>query len=175
MTPFGGFICAVIAAVLLKQPHRTLLVTLPTWLAVLGFQTWGIASGRGVSPPATVHQASYWVVQVLIFAFTAGVATQLASALAARDRGFALSPHVRRQYARATVATVAGSGLFLYVAFFAFRSTFDPGSVVHHSTEGSPPIAGAIGILVLVGSCAGLAIGRFVRRRRPSRAAHAIG
>jgi len=175
MTPFAGFICAVIAAMLLKQPRSAVIAVLPAWLAVLAFQTWGIGSGRGVSPPSTVHQAGYWVVQVGILAFTVGVATQLASVLAARDPGFAASTDLRRQYARAIVANVIACAVFLYLAFFAFRSTFDPGSVAHHSAQGSPPIAGMIGILVLVGSCAGLAIMRFVRRRGSTAPAQAIG
>ena len=171
MTPFAGLIAAVIAAFMLKEPRRTVLAMAGPWLAVLAFQTWGIGSGRGVSPPDTVSQASYWVVQVIILAFVLGVAVQLALLLAPRRPVDRTRAERSRDLVRATALCTVGLAAFVYLGFGTFlRSVIDPGSVAHHSSEGNPPIAGIVGLLGMVLGCAVLGA-LLLRQRRARRAA----
>src|ERR1700685_492596 len=79
MTPLAGFVAAVIAGWILRDPRRAAAAVLVPLLAVLAAQTWTLASGRGINPPSTPNTVSYWVFQVIFLAFALGIATQLAS------------------------------------------------------------------------------------------------
>jgi hypothetical protein len=169
MTPLAGLIAALVSAFILRDARRSALALLPSWIAVLIFQTSMLAAGKGVSPPSTVSQASYWVVQVIILAMTFGIATQLGSILSTRTRVALSGDALRRGYVRAIGLSTAASAVLIYVGFGLARSVFDPGSVTHHSAEGKPPIAGVVGILGMVIGCVVLAAMRWQRRRSSSR------
>src|ERR1700735_2043921 len=84
MTPLAGFIAAILAGWIIREPRRAAAAVLVPFLAVLGVQTWSLAAGDGSNPPSTIHGVSYWVVQVIILAFALGIATQLAIVLRVR-------------------------------------------------------------------------------------------
>src|SRR5271169_974503 len=54
MTPLAGFIAAIIAGWIVRDPRRAAATVVVPFLIVLAMQTWGIAAGYGVSPPSTV-------------------------------------------------------------------------------------------------------------------------
>ncbi len=78
MTPLAGFVAAVIAGWIIRDPRRAAAAVVVPFLAVLAVQTWILASGRGDNPPSTVHGVSYWVFQAIFLAFALGITTQLA-------------------------------------------------------------------------------------------------
>src|SRR5271154_2019783 len=84
MTPLAGFVVAIIAGWIIRDPRRAAAAVLVPFLAVLAVQTWSLAAGHGDNPPSTIHGVSYWVVQAIILAFALGIATQLAIVLRAR-------------------------------------------------------------------------------------------
>ena len=84
MTPLAGFIAAILAGWIIREPRRAAAAILVPFLAVLAVQTWTLAAGHGDNPPSTINAVSYWVVQAIILAFALGIATQLASVLRAR-------------------------------------------------------------------------------------------
>ena len=54
MTPLAGFIPAIIAGWLIRDPRRAAAAVVVPFLAVLAVQTWSIADGYGHSPPSTI-------------------------------------------------------------------------------------------------------------------------
>ncbi len=70
MTPLAGFIVAVLAGWLIRDPRRAAAAVVVPFLAVLAVQTWGIATGYDHSPPSTITSfpgmLGYWLVQVII-------------------------------------------------------------------------------------------------------------
>ena len=87
MTPLAGFIAAILAGWIIREPRRAAAAILVPFLAVLAVQTWTLAAGHGDNPPSTIHGVSYWVVQLIILAVALGIATQLAIVLRARPSG----------------------------------------------------------------------------------------
>ena len=86
MTPLAGFVAAILAGWIIREPRRAAAAVLVPFLAVLAVQTWTLAAGHGDNPPSTIHGVSYWVVQAIILAFALGIATQLAIVLRDPDR-----------------------------------------------------------------------------------------
>lgn len=171
MTGLISILLALTAGLMVATARQLVPVVLVPFVPVLVFQTWGIGSGRGVSPPSTVDRfpdlVSYYVVQAIILALTFGAADQLR-----RWRMRRMSAARVSDPRRTRTATLVSLGLtaVLVICFEIERPFFDPGSVVHHSSEGSPPIVGLLGIgstaLVLVG-LGGLSLAsRLVRRVR---------
>jgi hypothetical protein len=164
VTGFIGVFIAVIAGWYVRdRRHVVASVGLP-FLVLTVIQTVGIGIGDGVSPPSTVTAfpgaISYYVVQVIIFAIALGVALQL-SALRFRRPAFTASrPRV------AYVANVLLSAAIV-VALQLDRPFFDPGSVTHHRSSGSPPVLGVAGIGLSLLTC--LILGAITLRRRSSR------
>src|SRR5580658_7642552 len=81
MTPLAGFVAAILAGWIIRDPRRAAAAILVPFLAVLGVQTWSLAAGHGDNPPSTIHGVAYWVVQAIILAFP------LAIVLRARPSG----------------------------------------------------------------------------------------
>ena len=124
------------------------VIVLP-FLVLLGIQTWRIAAGEGVSPPSTVTRfpdlVSYYIVQVIILVFALGAADQI-RLRRVRASSSASMPGDNR---RLTAVGLVVNGVLSAVVASAFRldrPLFDPGSVVHHSSNGSPPWLGVLGI-----------------------------
>ena len=159
LTGTVGIVLALVAGLLVTDRRRVTTVVVLPFLAVAGIQTWGIASGRGVSPPSTVAAfpgaTQYYLVQAIILTLALGIAWQIG----------ALRGHGRN---RTTLAyAVNGIVCALVVAGFELdRPLFDPGSVAHHSSHGRPPLLGIAGIATLVLVCAGLGCVRLSRRWR---------
>jgi hypothetical protein len=54
MTPLAGFVLAVVAGWITRDGRRAAAIIIIPFLAMTALQTYGIADGRGVSPPSTV-------------------------------------------------------------------------------------------------------------------------
>lgn len=142
MTPLAGLILALIAGWLVPNPRRAAAVIVIPFLAVLTAQTWGLADGRGVSPPDTVTPLpgaiSYYVFQAVFLALALGIAAELAT-LRARSAARRDAASWRRVLLAVTIET-ALTAVFIgaYLALSA--------PVRHHSSSGAPPLQGVIGI-----------------------------
>src|SRR5262249_43136464 len=80
LTGTVGIVLALIAGLLVTDRRRVTTVVVLPFLAVAGIQTWGIASGRGVSPPSTVAAfpgaIQYYLVQAIILTLALAIACQ---------------------------------------------------------------------------------------------------
>jgi hypothetical protein len=160
MTPLAGFILALIAGWLVPNPRRAAAVVVIPFLAVLTAQTWGIAAGRGVSPPDTVTPLSgaisYYVFQAVFLALALGIAAELAT-LRARSAAH----RDPASWRPVLMALAIGSGL---TAAFLAAYLVTSAPVLHHSSEGAPPPQGIIGIGLLFVTV--IVLGILVRRGR---------
>ena len=167
MTGTVGIFLALVAGLLVADRRRLVVALAVPFLGVAALQTWGIWTGRGVSPPSTVDAwpglIGYYVVQAIIFALALGIALQL-SAFRFRDGGAG----------RPTAALVVNCVVAALVVsgFELDRPFFDPGSVVRHSSQGKPPVLGIAGIALLSLVCAvlgGVTLWRWARATRGAR------
>jgi amino acid transporter len=143
MTPLAGFVAAILAGWIIREPRRAAAALIVPFLAVLAAQTWALASGHGNNPPSTVHGISYWVVQAVILAFALGITTQLASVLRARSAaGDGAGPG-----RRARQATVL---LLVLTAAFVTGVVLTSHPVLHHNANSPLPLYGVVGILACV-------------------------
>lgn len=78
MTVVAAVIFGLVGGLAVRGVRRALLAALVPWLAVLGLQTWLLASGRGNNSSSTVRDAGYWVVQVVALAVCLAIATFIA-------------------------------------------------------------------------------------------------
>jgi hypothetical protein len=154
MTGTVGIILAVVAGWLVADRRKVVMVVVLPYLAVLAVQTWGIAAGDAVSPPSTVNAfpdaIGYYGVQVLILALALGIALQI-SALRFRGAARTSEAETRRAYILNWVATAVVAG-----GYTLDRVLFEQNSVIHHTSNGSPPLLGLLGIGLLFVGCAGL-------------------
>jgi hypothetical protein len=173
MTPIAGFIIAVIAGLVVRRGRRAALVMAVPWLIVLVYQSWYIASGRAISPPSTVTDLpsaiGYWLVQVVIVAPALGIAAQL-GAPGPRRRGVDPVDLARRSLI-ATGLGVAVAVLVILCGFVWFREQGGTVYAGHHSSDGSPPLIGILGILLSYLTCAGLGVATIRARHAAKRAA----
>jgi hypothetical protein len=161
MTGEVGILLAVAAGLLLAERRQVVNAVAIPFAAVLAIQTWAIHAGHGVSPPDTVTQAGYWVVQALIFGCALGIAVQLS---ALRFRCAARPVSVMFAY-----AIGAALALLVVVGNLVRVVAADQWTVVHHSSTGSPPLLGVLGILALVLGFVGLGcVTLWQRRSRPA-------
>jgi hypothetical protein len=167
MTPIAGFVIAIVAGTMVRNGRRAAALVLPPWLIVLAYQSWYIAAGHAVSPPSTVTQfpsaIGYWLVQVIILAPALGIAALL-GASASRRRFVSADAQNRRAW-MATALGTAASVVIIVLGFVAFRHQGGTVSTGHHSTDGSPPLIGMLGLLLSFATCAALGVRAFLRRR----------
>jgi hypothetical protein len=172
MTPIAGFIIAVIAGLVVRRGRRAALVVAVPWLIVLVYQSWYIASGRAISPPGTVTDfpsaIGYWLVQVVIVAPALGIAAQLGG-LASRRHGIDPGDLARRSWI-ATGLGVAVSVIVILCGFVWFRAEGGTVYAGQHSSEGSPPLIGTLGIVLSYLTCAGLGVATIRARHAAKRA-----
>jgi hypothetical protein len=172
MTPIAGFIIAVIAGLVVRRGRRSALVVAVPWLIVLVYQSWYIASGRAVSPPSTVTDfpsaIGYWLVQAVIVAPALGIAAQL-GAFGSRRHPVDPGDLTRRSWI-ATGLAVAVSVIVILCGFVWFRQQGGTVYAGHHSSEGSPPLIGILGILLSYLTCAGLGVATIRARHAAKRA-----
>jgi hypothetical protein len=172
MTPIAGFIIAIIAGLMVRSGRRATAVVLAPWLVVLAYQSWYIASGRAISPPGTVTDfpsaIGYWLVQAIILAPALGIAAQLGAMGSRRhpdSRGRLDHP------ARAASALgLATSVIVILLGFVWFRAQGGTVFAGHHSTGGSPPVIGMVGLVLSFLTCGVLGV-MTLRQLRAAKAA----
>jgi hypothetical protein len=161
MTGVIGVFLALTAGLLVAGRRQVIMTVVWPFLAVLAVQTWGIASGRGVSPPSTVLSfpglLGYYLVQVIILGLSLGVALQLS---ALRFGG----SEARRSRQGAAYLVNSLFGLLVVGAFALDHPLFDPGSVKKHTASGSPPLVGVVGMAALLLAFVGLSVATARRR-----------
>jgi hypothetical protein len=164
MTGFVGVFLAVVAGWYVRDRRQVVASIGLPFLVLTVIQTVGIGVGDGVSPPSTVTAfpgaISYYVVQLIIFALALGIALQLSSLRFRRSALTAGRPRV------AYLVNVLLSAAII-AAVQLDRPFFDPGSVSHHRTSGSPPVIGIVGIGLSLATCA--ILGAITLRSRWSR------
>jgi hypothetical protein len=167
MTPWAGFVAAIVAGWIVRDPRRAAVTVIVPFLVVLATQSWIIAAGRAVSPPGTVtsfpQSLGYWLVQAIFLALAFGIAAQLSSWRRARtlaDGGTGRGRSApRAQVARALVL------LAVLTAVFEVGYLLDSSPVRDHSGSGAPPVQGLAGIVLCVGTFAALGV-LTIRARR---------
>jgi hypothetical protein len=162
MTPLAGFVAAILAGWIIREPRRAAAAVLVPFLAVLAVQTWTLAAGHGNNPPSTVHGVSYWLVQAIVLAFVLGIATQLASALRTRSAAGDGAGASRR-------ALQATAVLLVLTAVFLTAVVLESKPVLHHNANSPLPWYGATGILACVAGLVVLTVLRILQRRAGAR------
>jgi hypothetical protein len=162
MTPLAGFIAAILAGWIIREPRRAAAAILVPFLAVLAVQTWTLAAGHGDNPPSTINAVSYWVVQAIILALALGIATQLASVLRARSAA-GDGAGASRRAVQATAVLLAATAASLT------GIVLDSKPVLHHNANSPLPWYGAAGILACVASLVVLTVLRTRQRRAGAR------
>lgn len=162
MTPLAGFVAAILAGWIIREPRRAAAAVLVPFLAVLAVQTWTLASGRGDNPPSTIHGVSYWVVQAIILAFALGIATQLAIVLRARSAAGDDAGASRR-------ALQATAVLLVLTAASLTGIVLSSKPVLHHNASSPLPWYGVVGILACVVSLVVLTVVHVRQRRAGAR------
>ena len=158
MTPLAGFVAALLAGWIIREPRRAAAAVLVPFLAVLAVQTWSLAAGHGDNPPSTIHGVSYWVVQAIILAFALGITTQLAIVLRGRSAAGDSADASRR--------TLQATALMLVLtAAFVIGFVLESKPVLHHNANSPLPWYGATGILVCVVSVVVLTVLHLRQRR----------
>ncbi len=166
MTPLAGFVAAIIAGWIVRDPRRAAAVTLVPFLIVLAMQTWDIAAGDGVSPPSTVTPfpgaIGYYVFQVIFLGLALGIAAELAVLRRARKPAGDSTGAGRRM----ALAAVLLAGL---AVVFDASWLLDTAPVRHHSADGAPPAQGLAGIGLCIVTFVVLSV-LTIRNRRAARA-----
>jgi hypothetical protein len=165
MTPLAGFVLAVIAGWITRDGRRAAAIIIIPFLAMTALQTYAIADGRGVSPPSAVWPVNggsipYYVVQLLIMAAVLGVGTLLGTVRAQRAAAGSDGSDLGR---RTKIAAVTVSVLTAVSCIGAWLAS---APVAHHSSAGSPPAQGLIGMGVLILSLIVLTVMTIAGRRQ---------
>lgn len=167
MTPIAGFVIAIIAGWIVRDPRRAAAAVVVPYLAVVAAQSWILASGRGVSPPSTVTGwpglIGYWAVQAVFLALAIGIAAELSTLRRRRmppDDGSAGAGH------RTTLALGVLAAL---TAVFLVAYLLDSAPVSRHAADGTPPVQGYVGMLLCIVTFLALSVVTFLGRRNASR------
>jgi hypothetical protein len=147
-----AILLATVAGLVVGERRRMIWALALPYLAIAGFQTWGLWSGRGDNPPSTVNSfpgaISYYVVQLLIFGLAFAVANQLRLRRVAKS---APSADSRRQLRTAVVINLVISAVLVGL-WQLHRDFFASANVPTHSTSSGPPVLGVLGMGALVAS-----------------------
>jgi hypothetical protein len=142
MTPLAGFVAAIIAGWIIRDPRRAAAAVVVPFLAVLAAQTWILAAGRNVNPASTVtpfsHAISYYVFQVIFLAFALGIAAELGALLRARSAADGAGAGRRTLQASAVLAVLTAAFVVGYLV--------DSAPVRHHHANSPLPASGVVGI-----------------------------
>ncbi len=173
MTPLAGFVAALIAGWIIRDPRRAAITATVPFLIVMIVQTLGIDAGDGVSPPSTVYPINgsslgYYVVQAILLAFTLAIATELAGVRRTR-----MPAGDRAGAGRRTALAAAVLAVLTAVAWAVWVMISAPAA--HHSSTGSPPPQGLIGIGLMIVSVAVLTVLTVRDRRAAKRVSPATG
>jgi Na+-driven multidrug efflux pump len=162
VTPLAGFVAAILAGWIIREPRRAAAAVLVPFLAVLAVQTWTLAAGRQDNPPSTINAVSYWIVQAIILAVALGIATQLAIVLRSRSTGGDDAGASRR-------ALQATAVLLILTAAFLTGVVLTSKPVPHHNASSPLPWYGVVGILACVASVLVLTVLHIRLRRAGAR------
>jgi len=162
MTPLAGFVAAILAGWIIREPRRAAAAILVPFLAVLAVQTWTLAAGHGDNPPSTIHGVAYWVVQAIILAVALGIATQLAIVLRSRPASGDDAGASRRALRATAVLLVLTAASLTGIVL-----TSKP--VLHHNASSPLPWYGVTGILACVASLIVLTVLHIRQRRAGAR------
>ena len=167
MTPIAGFVIAVIAGWIVRDPRRAAAAVVVPYLAVVAAQSWILASGRGTSPPSTVTGwpglIGYWAVQAVFLALATGIAAELSTLRRRRMPPEEASAGAGHRFTRALGALAALTAVFL-VAYL-----LDSAPVSHHAADGTPPVQGYVGMLLCIVTFLALSVLTLLGRRNASR------
>jgi hypothetical protein len=167
MTPMAGFVIAIIAGWMVRDPRQAAAAVVVPYLAVVAAQSWILASGRGVSPPSTVTGwpglIGYWAVQAVFLALATGIAAELSTLRRRRMPPEEASAGADRRFTRALGTLAALTAVFL-VAYL-----LDSAPVSHHAADGTPPVQGYVGMLLCIVTFLALSVVTLLGRRNASR------
>ncbi len=148
MTPLVGIVLAVFVAMLAPNVRAVVGSVFVLMVLATAVQTYDLDADWGSNPPSTVHQVSYWIVQLIIIAVVMAIALGIFRVRARRSarRGESL---VRPAFSgrRGTVAlieTAVGTTVIYFAGAFAAHK------LGHHhgGGSGSIPWTGVLGIAI---------------------------
>jgi hypothetical protein len=167
MTPIAGFVIAIIAGWIVRDPRRAAAAVVVPYLAVVAAQSWILASGRGVSPPSTVTGwpglIGYWVVQAVFLALAIGIAAELSALRRRRMSPDDAPTGVGHRF------TLALGVLAALTAGFLVAYLLDSAPVSHHAADGTPPVQGYVGMLLCIVTFLALSVATLLGHRNASR------
>jgi NhaP-type Na+/H+ or K+/H+ antiporter len=148
MTPLIGIVLAIFVAQLAPNVRGVVVSMLVLMALATAVQTFDLDADWGSNPPSTVHQVSYWIVQLIIISVMLGVALGIFRVRARRAarRGDSL---VRPAFSgrRGTVALLQ-TAVATTVVYFAGSFAADKVRTHHGGGAGSIPWTGVVGIVI---------------------------
>jgi hypothetical protein len=148
MTPLVGILLAIFVARLAPNVRAVVVSMLVLMVLATAVQTYDLDADWGSNPPSTVHQVSYWIVQLIIISVTLGVALGIFRVRARRAarRGESL---VRPAFSgrRGTVALIE-TAVGTTVVYFAGAFAADKLRHHHGGGAGSIPWTGVVGVVI---------------------------
>jgi hypothetical protein len=157
MTPLIGIVIAIFVALLAPNVRAVVTSVLVLMVLATAVQTYDLDAAWGSNPPSTVHQVSYWIVQLIIISVIMAVALgifRVRSRRAARSGESLVRPAFSGR--RGVIALVQGA-VGSTVVYFAGAFAADKLRHHHGGGNGSIPWTGVVGIVIGVVALAVLA------------------
>jgi hypothetical protein len=157
MTPLIGIVLAIFVALLAPNVRAVVASVLVLMVLATAVQTYDLDADWGSNPPSTVHQLSYWIVQLIIIAVIMAVALgifRVRSRRAARSGESLVRPAFS---GRRGVIALVQSAVGTTVIYFAGAFAADKLRHHHGGGSGSIPWTGVLGIAIGVVALAVLA------------------
>ncbi len=148
MTPLIGIVLAIFVAQLAPNVRGVVVSMLVLMVLATAVQTYDLDADWGSNPPSTVHQVSYWIVQLIIISVMLGVA--IAAFRVRARRAVRRSESLARPAfsgRRGTVALIETS-VATTVVYFAGAFAADKLRTHHGAGAGSIPWTGVLGIVI---------------------------
>jgi hypothetical protein len=158
MTPLIGILIAVFVAQLAPNVRAVVTSVLVLMVLATAVQTYDLDADWGSNPPSTVHQVSYWIVQLIIIAVIMAVALgvfRVRSRRAARSGESLVRPAFSgRRGVTALVESAVGSTVIYFAGAFAADK------LRHHNGggHGNIPWTGVLGIVIGLVALAALVV-----------------
>jgi hypothetical protein len=149
MTPLVGIVLAIFVAMLAPNVRGVVVSMVVLMTLATAVQTYDLDADWGSNPPSTVHQVSYWLVQLIIVSVMLGVSLgifRVRSRRAARSGESLVRPAFSGR--RGTVALIE-TAVATTVVYFA--GAFAADKLRHHhggGGAGSMPWTGVLGIVI---------------------------
>jgi hypothetical protein len=158
MTPLIGIVLAIFVAMLAPNVRAVVGSVLVLMVLATAVQSYDLDADWGSNPPSTVHQVSYWTVQVIIIAVIMAVALgifRVRSRRAARSGESLVRPAFSgRRGVTALIETALGTTVIYFAGAFAADK------LTHHHGGGteSVPWTGVLGIVIGAAALVALAV-----------------